>query len=183
LPLRNRCGCNESVIKVWLSLPAPAHRPSGPMAARRRSRRCAWPPRENPRRRGGGCHGCDRGEDPPRGPIAVARNGENTQPTEGTLSGLSRHEARRAALSHAGAEPGMHHLDSQDTRRSLSCRRPKSHPVERQARRSHSLARPARGPSGPAAIERGSIQQDAVDRIADRQRQDLGSGAPIRART
>jgi hypothetical protein len=109
--------------------------------------------------------------------------GENTQPTEGTLSGLSRHEARRAALSHAGAEPGMHHLDSQDRRRSLSCRRPKSHPVERQARRSHSLARPARGPSGPAAIERGSIQQDAVDRIADRQRQDLGSGAAIRART
>jgi hypothetical protein len=51
----------------------------------------------------------------------------------------------------------MHHFGSQDTRRGLSCRRLKSHPVERQARRSHSLARPARGPAGPAAVERGGM--------------------------
>ena len=184
MPLRNRCACNESVIKVWLSLPAPADRPRGPRRRATDPEDAHSPPGKTRDGEGAGTRLRPRG-----GSAAKSiRNGQHTQraaPTGGALSGHRRHEARRAALRHAGAEAGMHHLGSQDTRRSLSCQRPKSHPVERQARRSHSLARPTRGPAGPATVERGGMgfQQDAVDRITDRQRQDLGSGATIRART
>jgi len=184
LPLRNRCACNESVIKVWLSLPAPAHRPWGPRPRATDPEDAHSPPGKTRDGEGAGTRLRPRG-----GSAAKSiRNGQHTQraaPTGGALSGHRTHEARRAALRHAGAEAGMHHLGSQDTRRSLSCQRPKSHPVERQARRSHSLARPTRGPAGPATVERGGMgfQQDAVGRVTDRQRQDLGSGATIRART
>src|SRR5215467_785529 len=50
---------------------------------------------------------------------------------------------------------------------------------------SQSLARAAWGPAGPSAVERRGMRfkQNPVDRVGNRQRQNLGSGSPIRART
>jgi hypothetical protein len=50
---------------------------------------------------------------------------------------------------------------------------------------SQPLPRAARSPAGPSAVKpRGMrLEQNAVDRVGNRQRQNLGSGAAIRART
>jgi len=167
-----KASCNESVMEVWLRL---RHR----RGEEAKSKRGGLKERQRPARK-------RHGPAVTAGGRSVARTGEDRQrayPAGGALSGASGMQVRRGAFHHGGAETGTHHLGSRSAT-SLAGGL-KSHPADRRARRSHSLARAARGAARSSAVERRGmrLQQNAVDRVGNRQRQDLGSGAPIGART
>jgi len=164
MPLRGPAGPHESVMKIWLRLPAAPRRPVGQgRAPRIQGMHAARKPGPGLRGRGADPEptregaGARPGGRSAASPLTVARNGERSTragPAGGAVSGRERHSARRVTLGHAGAEAGTHHLGSRGVRRDLSCRRAPGPPVERGARRSQSLARAAGGPVGPSAVER-----------------------------